>query len=121
MRNSKKLYNLYIVSGKPIFASYYCTYIFYNFKNLIQINFNNNFNTSKVTNMSYMFNGCYKPQTELNTTNAGITEYANMLTGALSDANAHVILGYTTDTQSIATAMKNTCNNSSKITLKQIL
>ena len=54
----KTLYNLYIVSEAPIFAPYYSSYIFSNFKNLVQINFNNNFNTSKVTNMGGMFDEC---------------------------------------------------------------
>ena len=55
---TKSLYNLYIVSDAPIFAPYDCSYIFYEFKNLTQINFNNNFNTSKVTDMENMFYGC---------------------------------------------------------------
>ena len=54
----KILYNLYIVSEAPIFAPTGCTGTFLNFKNLIQINFNNNFNTSNVTDMSGMFSGC---------------------------------------------------------------
>ncbi|MCI5984257.1 MAG: BspA family leucine-rich repeat surface protein [Firmicutes bacterium] len=62
----KALYNLYIVSEAPIFAPSDCSYIFYFFKyennkyktNLAQINFNNCFNTSKVTNMSSMFSDC---------------------------------------------------------------
>ena len=61
------LYNLYIVSEVPIFAPYDCSRLFYFPKyennkaiaNLESINFNNNFNTSKVTNMGGMFNGCY--------------------------------------------------------------
>ena len=64
--NTKPLYNLYIVSEVPIFAPQNCSYIFsfYSFEdrvvmtNLISINFNNNFNTSNVTNMSRMFYGC---------------------------------------------------------------
>ena len=54
----KTLYNLYIVSEAPIFAPTDCSFIFNNFKNLVQINFNNNFNTSKVTTMYYMFSSC---------------------------------------------------------------
>ena len=49
------LYNLYIVSSAPIFAPSDCSYMFYSFPNLIKINFNNNFNTSLVTNMNSMF------------------------------------------------------------------
>ena len=81
----------------------------------------NNFNTSKVTDMSFMFNDCKKLQTQINIMNAGINDYSCMFQAALIDPDAHVIIGYTTDTQSIATAMKATAGgNSSKITLKQI-
>ena len=57
----QSLYNLYIVSEAPIFAPIDCSYIFsmFSFKEnnsrLISINFNNNFNTSKVENMYMMF------------------------------------------------------------------
>ena len=51
----QSLYNLYIVSEAPIFAPQDCSLFFAGFNNLININYNNNFNTSKVTNMSYMF------------------------------------------------------------------
>ena len=63
---TKTLYNLYIVSEAPIFAPADCSCIF-NFakiengkvvSNLIKINFNGDFNTSKVTEMHNMFNGC---------------------------------------------------------------
>ena len=64
----KVLYNLYIVSEAPIFAPTGCDFMFEfskydsdsdkSISNLTQINFNNNFNTSKVTNMFYMFSGC---------------------------------------------------------------
>ena len=80
-----------------------------------------NFNTSKVKIMQDMFYGCLKLQTEINIMNASTTAYLRMFTGALTDSGAYVILGYTTDTQSIAEAMKATADsNSSKITLKQI-
>ena len=51
----QSLYNLYIVSEAPIFAPADCSLFFAGFNNLININYNNNFNTSKVTNMSYMY------------------------------------------------------------------
>ena len=78
------------------------------------------FNTSKVTAMQEMFHGCLKLQTELNIMSTNTTAYLRMFTGALTDPAAYVILGYTIDTQSIAEAMKSTCGNSSKITLKAI-
>ena len=56
--DTKVLYNLYIVSEAPIFAPSDCTSIFNNFEKIIQINFNNNFNTSEVTNMASMFIDC---------------------------------------------------------------
>ena len=55
--NTKSLYNLYIASENEIFAPSDCGSIFSYFTNLLSINFNN-FNTSKVTNMQYMFNKC---------------------------------------------------------------
>ena len=81
----------------------------------------NNFNTSNVTNMGNMFDGCKKLQTQINIMNAGTNDYSYMFQAALIDPNAYVIIGYTTETQSIATAMKATADSySSKITLKQI-
>ena len=52
---TKPLYNLYIVSEAPIFAPQDCSLFFAGFNSLVNINYNNNFNTSKVTNMSAMF------------------------------------------------------------------
>ena len=51
----QSLYNLYIVSEAPIFAPFDCSLFFAGFNSLVSINYNDNFNTSKVTNMSYMF------------------------------------------------------------------
>ena len=68
-----------------------------------------------------MFSNCLKLQTEINIMNTGTTNYFSMFYNALSDASARVIIGYTTETETIATAMKATADsNSSKITLKQI-
>ena len=80
------------------------------------------FNTSNVTDMSRMFYLCPKLQTKLNIIGTSTTSYTDMFTVSLTDVNAYVILGYTTDTQSIAEAMKATAStaNQSKITLKQI-
>ena len=79
------------------------------------------FNTSKVTGMQEMFYGCLKLQTELNIMSTSTTSYLRMFAGALTDPDAHVIIGYTTKTQSIAEGMKATASgSSSKITLKQI-
>ena len=55
----QSLYNLYIVSDAPIFAPQDCSYLFAGLYNINSINFNDNFNTFKVTNMSYMFGSGY--------------------------------------------------------------
>ena len=55
----QSLYNLYIVSEAPIFAPVDSSYLFAGLSNIKSINFNNNFNTSKVTDMSYMFGSGY--------------------------------------------------------------
>ena len=73
----KTLYNLYIVSEAPIFAPTGCDFMFEDFKNLVQINFNNNFNTSKVTNMSWMFFNCTS-LTSLDLSNFNTSNVTNM-------------------------------------------
>ena len=66
--NNQTLYNLYIVSEAVIAAPYNCKELF-SFRrydslisktrtNLVSINFNNNFDTSEVTNMQGMFQEC---------------------------------------------------------------
>ena len=95
--------------------------MFYDCSSLISLDLSS-FNTSNVTDMSRMFYLCPKLQTKLNIVGTSTTSYTEMFTVSLTDANAYVILGYTTDTQSIAEAMKATAStaNQSKITLKQI-
>ena len=56
--STKTLYNLYIAGEAPIFAPANSSIMFYRFGNLVTINFNNNFNTSKVTSMYEMFSFC---------------------------------------------------------------
>ena len=95
-------------------------YMFSDCSSLTQLNLSN-FNTYKVTNMKEMFSYCSKLQTQINIMNAGINTYSYMFRSALTDPDAYVIIGYTTETQSIAEAMKSTAgSSSSKITLKQI-
>ena len=82
----------------------------------------NSFNTLNVTNMQSMFYKCDKLQTEITITGTSITNYANMFSNALTDANAYVIINYSSEAESIAQGMKLTAptSNQSKITLKQI-
>ena len=56
--NTKTLYNLYIASEVEIYAPDNCYGIFRDSTNLKTIDFSNNFNTSNVINMSYMFSLC---------------------------------------------------------------
>ncbi len=83
---SHDLYNLYIVSEAPIFAPPDCAVMFYNFTNLISINFNNNFNTSNVTNMFGMFVLCPSltslDLSSFNTSN--VTNMGSMFSGCSS-------------------------------------
>ena len=74
---NKPLYNLYIVSDAPIFAPTSCMSMFMHFDNLISIDFNNNFNTSKVTDMNGMFSSC-KSLTILDLSNFNTSKVTNM-------------------------------------------
>ncbi len=55
---SHDLYNLYIVSVDQIYAPIDCGSLFYEFTNLISVDFNDSFNTTDVTIMSMMFGEC---------------------------------------------------------------
>ena len=80
--NTKSLYNLYIVSNYEIFAPADCVLIFDGFESTNQINFNNNFNTTNVTDMHNMFAYCSSltslDLSNFNTTN--VTDMRNMFT-----------------------------------------
>ena len=79
--NTKVLYNLYIVSETVIFAPSNCESIFSfgngTISNLMQINFNNNFNTTNVTDMMDMFKYC-KSLTNLDLSNFNTSNVTNM-------------------------------------------
>ena len=98
------------------------SYMFENCQSLTSLDLNS-FNTSNVTNMSFMFSGCSKLQTQINIMNAGTTSYSDMFSNAATDPSAHIIIGYTTNTQSIAEGMRDTCTNATakaRIELKKI-
>ena len=48
-------YDLYIGSQAGVIANENSSNLFFDFSNLMEINFNNNFDTSNVVDMSYMF------------------------------------------------------------------
>ena len=79
--NTKALYNLYIVSETVIFAPSNCESMFSfgtdNISNLMQINFNNNFNTTNVTDMRDIFEYC-KSLTNLDLSNFNTANVTNM-------------------------------------------
>ncbi len=74
---NRTLYNLYIVSEAQIFAPSNCGQLFGSFEKLIQINFNNNFNTSNVTSMNSMFYSC-KSLTNLDLSNFNTSNVTKM-------------------------------------------
>ena len=84
--NYEKLYNLYIASEAPIFAPSSCYYMFFDFDNLISIDFNDNFNTSKVTNMSNMFYNCSSLSgLDMNNFNTSkVTNMSRMFSGCIA-------------------------------------
>ena len=90
---TKSLYNLYIVSDVPIFAPISSSNLFENFYKLASIDFNNNFNTSKVTNMKSMFSGC-SSLTELDLSNFNTSKVINMNT---MFANCRLLLSLNVD------------------------
>ena len=96
--------------------------MFYNCSSLTNLDLSN-FNTSNVTNMSSMFNKCKKLQTQINVMNASVDDYSYMFFDSATDPSAHIIIGYTTNTQSIAEGMRNTCTDATakaRIELKKI-
>ena len=52
-------YDLYIGANGGVIANTNSSYLFYKFKEIKTINFNNNFDTNSVINMRSMFAGCY--------------------------------------------------------------
>ena len=53
--SNNTLYNLYIASPLKIYAPVNSTALFWSFSNVVAINFNDHFDTSKVENMKFMF------------------------------------------------------------------
>ena len=111
--NTKPLYNLYIVSEAQIFAPSSSNYIFSfrkyangkNISNLISINFNNNFNTSKVTNMEYMFYKCESLTTTINIMNANVSNYTNMFFKAATASDSKITVNYIADASTLVDNM----------------
>ena len=111
--NTKPLYNLYIVSEAQIFAPSSSNYIFSFSKyenskyisNLISINFNNNFNTSNVTNMHRMFSDC-SSLTSLNLSSFNTANVTNM-TGMFYNCKSLINLDLSSFNTSNVTNMYN--------------
>ena len=120
--NTKPLYNLYIVSEAQIFAPSSSNYIFSFHKyangkdisNLISINFNNNFNTSNVTNMYSMFNDC-SSLTSLNLSSFNTANVTNMA-GMFYNCKSLINLDLSSFNTSNVTNMYNMFLNCSSLT-----
>ena len=81
--STKTLYDLKIVSEAPVFAPPDSSQMFSRFKNLVSIDFNNMFNTSKVTNMDSMFTGGKYTSLDLNNFNTrNVTNMNSMFYGS---------------------------------------
>ena len=75
--DNNDLYELYIIGRGGVKANPNSSNTFSNFINLESINFNNNYDTSNVTNMSYMFTKCLK-LTELDLGSFNTSNLVNM-------------------------------------------
>ena len=56
--NDNTKYDLYIGAKGGVIANIDSSFLFYNFQNVVNINFDDNFDTSNSTDMSRMFNNC---------------------------------------------------------------
>ena len=90
--SSNTLYNLYIASEVPIFAPTNCDGLFENFINLVTIDFNDNFNTSKVTSMNNMFkNDTSIVSLDLNSLNTGnVLSMSSMFYGCANVSTLYI-------------------------------
>ena len=70
-------YNLYIGANGNVVGNPDSSYIFYRMGELVSINFNNKFDTSKAVDMSYMFSYCYH-LTNLDVTSFNTSGVTNM-------------------------------------------
>ena len=111
---SHDLYNLYIVSEAPIFAPSDCSFLFVKFEKLENINFNNNFNTSNVTNMDRMFQSC-KSLTNLDLSSFN-TSKVTYMGGMLSYCSSLTSLNLSSFNTSNVINMQYTFSNSSSLT-----
>ena len=113
------MYDLYIAADGEVYAPANSSALFYYFTNAKSINFNNSFNTDKLTNSSFMFRGCSKltslDVSKFNTSNA--TDMGAMFADCklLEDINGLSLL----DTHNAVTFIKNgqgMFQNDSKLT-----
>ena len=85
-------YDLYIGAKDGVIANEDSGYLFYNFRDLKEINFNNNYDTSNVTDMSSMFAWCTNIETidisSFNTSN--VTNMNNMF--SMYDNNNNTVI-----------------------------
>ena len=82
-------YDLYIGAKNGVIANVDSSYLFYQFSNIKNINFQNNFYTSNVTNMSFMFNLC----TSLNNVDVSTFDTSNVtnMNWMFADTNLYTL------------------------------
>ena len=73
------------------------------------------FNTSKVTDMVYMFYNCYNLTTTINIMNAGVTSYRNMFLNAATSNGAKITVNYIADASALVDNMIATKSASSNV------
>ncbi|MBQ9012209.1 MAG: BspA family leucine-rich repeat surface protein, partial [Bacilli bacterium] len=86
------MYDLYIAADGEVYAPSNSGYLFQNFNKAVSINFNNSFNTSKVTNMGTMFYNCSSVTnidlSKFNT--SSVTNMSSMFNGCSSLVNLDI-------------------------------
>lgn len=73
--------------------------------------------TSNVTDMSYMFNSCNNLSGEITIMNPNVTSYTYMFTGCSTNSPAKFIVNYKSDCKDIAQKIVNTKTSNSNVVL----
>lgn len=93
------------------------SYMFYNCKSLTSITGLENFNTSKVNDMGYMFYSCSRLSGEITIMNPNITSYFNMFYECSTDAGSKFTVNYKSGCQTVAKKMVSTKLSKSNVVL----
>ncbi len=108
---------LRIGANGPIIANKDCSNMFYfsfNNNNIKNISFGNNFDTSNVTDMRYMFSTCNNLTATI-TLRSNVTSYNGMFNGTSTQTGAKFTLNYTSSTASIIDSLIATKSSNSNV------